>query len=227
MAYAETKRKRMREADVPTLKAALDEEGPALQARLQDYQQRMAALESESPGPEVAMLLQRNQQRLQQPHKGADLVTVDGPDGQPMSVFADLADEYQDSLAQWQDKREKLQAEADLLDTEAEEIKLDQQLYNEGVVALNQKQEAEQQRQKAAWKAERVKTYERFNQLPGGKKLGDRLKYIDDVLEQHSGEDTDLDAWAQDETAKIEAEAERQQSCEWRTSRAPMWWRPA
>ena len=97
------------------MKAALDEEGPALQARLQDYQQRMAALEKESSVvPEVAMLLQRNQQRLQQPHKGADLVTVDGPDGQPMSVFADLADEYQDSLAQWQDKREKLQAEADL-----------------------------------------------------------------------------------------------------------------
>ena len=60
------------EADVPTLKAALDEEGPALQARLQDYQQRMAkALEKESAGAQQAVqsLLQRNQQRLQQPQK--------------------------------------------------------------------------------------------------------------------------------------------------------------
>ena len=104
VAYAASKRKRMRDADVPTLKAALDEEGLALQARLTTTSSAHGGARKESAGAQqaVAVVAPAQSAAFQQPHKGADLWTVDGLDGQPMSVFADLADEYQDSLAQWQ-----------------------------------------------------------------------------------------------------------------------------
>jgi hypothetical protein len=101
VAYTALKRKRLAEADMPTLKTALEAELPALEQRAQQHAQRLSALEAAAAPSQQALqsLMERNRARLQQEHRGTDLVTVDGPDGQPMSLFADLADDYQDTLS--------------------------------------------------------------------------------------------------------------------------------
>ena len=145
VAYAETKRKRMRDADI-THAEGRPRRGKACKARLR-FSSAWRRSKASLPGRQqqaVQSLLQRNQQRLSSHHKGADLVTVDGPDA--TAVDADLADEYQDSLAQWQEKRETTETEADLLDTEAEGNQKRTNQHNERRGGAESEQEAEQQR---------------------------------------------------------------------------------
>jgi len=191
------------------LNQALDGQMQDFEQRKVDWQARRDALrqQTQAVNGEVDGVLARNAQRLQQPHKAADLIPYTTGDGTTVNVFKDLAPQLEQALEKTGTFEKHNQSEMDRIDAEAGELERAAKLIQAGGGVLQKKQEAA----RGVAKAERQKVYEQLNSLPGAK-LGDELAQVDAAVEKHQGgDDVSLQEWAGKEREKIAAKAEQMQ----------------
>ena len=183
-----------------TAKPALITDPAAFEAARAQHEQEVAAVTAEQAQRQAKMeALQRENARLMSlPHSAADV----SPDGQ---WHRDLLPRVQELGAAEANQAPAMQATQARLTEQA-------RVLQDSATALN----AQAAQEQAAAKIKRAESYASLNTLPGNRKLGDRLRLIDQTLEQAraSGDQNEfgLQKWAEDETAKIQAEAESAQA---------------
>lgn len=183
------------------LSETLDSHVQDFEQRKQDWQARRDALRQQTAAvnAEVDGVLARNAQRLQQPHKPADLVTYTTGDGGKVSVFKDLVPQLEQAQEKAGTFEKQHQAEMDQINAEGGMLERAAKLIHAGGGVLQKKQETGQ----VAAKAERQQVYDQLNAIPGAK-LGDELAKVDEAVAKHQGgDDVSLHEWAKQERDKI------------------------
>jgi len=183
------------------LNEALDGHLQDFEMRKQDWQARRDALrqQTQAVNAEVDTVLARNAQRLQQPHKAADLIEYTTGDGGKVSVFKDLVPQLEQAQEKAGTFEKQHQAEMDQINAEGGELERAAKLIHAGGGVLQKKHETAQ----VAAKAERQKVYDQLNAIPGAK-LGDELAKVDEAVAKHQGgDDVSLHEWAKQEREKI------------------------